>query len=51
MFPDKGKKREILNMRVKCTNISDGCSWSNELRELQVRLTICYFEYDKELIK
>jgi len=39
-FPDAGRKREILNLEVKCTNIesnspSTSCNWVGELRKLQ----------------
>ena len=37
IFEDKFALREILSISVGCTNRSSGCSWSGELRDLEVR--------------
>jgi len=36
VFPDVGRQREILNMHVKCNNRQASCSWTGELRNLEV---------------
>ena len=36
MFEDKAVKREILDLKVKCTNFKRSCKWKGELRELEV---------------
>ncbi|XP_066936159.1 TNF receptor-associated factor 4-like [Clytia hemisphaerica] len=43
VFPDVGKKREILSLKIRCANFVDGCTWQNELREEEVHLKTCGF--------
>ncbi|XP_066936259.1 TNF receptor-associated factor 3-like isoform X1 [Clytia hemisphaerica] len=43
VFPDVGKKREILSLKIRCPNFVDGCTWQNELREKEVHLKTCGF--------
>jgi len=38
IFPDIGKKREILNLKVKCPNKEESCTWTTELRKMDVRI-------------
>ena len=34
VFPDIGKKREILDLKIKCPN--GECAWKGEIRQLDV---------------
>ena len=36
LFDDKGCNREVLDIRVKCTNSTRDCHWVGELRDLEV---------------
>ena len=36
VFPDKATQRKILSLAIKCP--SEGCEWTGELREKEVRL-------------
>ena len=36
IFPDKATGRKILSLTIKCS--SDGCEWTGELREKEVKL-------------
>ena len=42
-FLDSGKKREILSLKIKCKNVSDGCPWQNELREQEVYVLLVQY--------
>eukprot|EP00111_Clytia_hemisphaerica_P017794 TCONS_00052628-protein len=44
LFQDKGREREILDRLIKCVNHTDGCCWTNELRELQNHVKNCEYE-------
>ena len=35
IFPDKATERKILSFKIKCS--SDGCDWTGELREKEVK--------------
>ena len=35
-FKDIGCEREILDLRVKCSNNAKNCEWTGELREVKV---------------
>ena len=39
IFPDKATERKILSFKIKCS--SDGCDWSGELREKEVKASLC----------
>ncbi|KAH3862883.1 TNF receptor-associated factor 6-like [Dreissena polymorpha] len=43
MFPDVAVQREILSLEVKCDQVSAGCPWHGELRDLQNHLLGCGF--------
>jgi len=44
IFPDIGKKREILNLKVKCPNEEESCKWTTELRKMDVRImNFCWY--------
>lgn len=36
IFEDKAFQREVLSLKVKCTNHDMGCSWVDDLRELKI---------------
>ena len=38
LFPNKGLKRSIYQLRVFCTHRKDGCTWKGELGELEYHL-------------
>ena len=38
VFPNKGLKRSIYQLRVFCTHRRDGCTWEGELGELEHHL-------------
>ena len=40
LFHDKGLQRVLYNSRVDCTNKSEGCEWTGELRELDNHLNL-----------
>ncbi|XP_066934050.1 calponin homology domain-containing protein DDB_G0272472-like [Clytia hemisphaerica] len=42
-FKDLGKEREILDLKVRCKNHRDGCTWQNELRDQEEHLKTCDF--------
>uniref|UniRef100_A0A7M5WRL9 Uncharacterized protein n=2 Tax=Clytia hemisphaerica TaxID=252671 RepID=A0A7M5WRL9_9CNID len=44
VFPDVGKKREILSLKIRCKNFTVGCTWQNELREQKGHLEKCGYE-------
>uniref|UniRef100_A0A7M5UVC7 Uncharacterized protein n=1 Tax=Clytia hemisphaerica TaxID=252671 RepID=A0A7M5UVC7_9CNID len=44
VFPDIGKKREILNLQIRCQNHEEGCVWQNEIRELENHLKNCGYQ-------
>jgi len=44
VFEDNAVKREILSLRVDCTNVVNKCTWNGELRDLQSHLKICMHE-------
>ncbi|XP_066933486.1 TNF receptor-associated factor 4-like [Clytia hemisphaerica] len=44
IFPDIGKKREILNLQIRCQNHEEGCDWQNEIREEENHLQNCGYE-------
>lgn len=35
-FKDVGYEREILDLRVRCSNNAKNCEWTGELREIKV---------------
>lgn len=35
VFADKGVARTVLSLPVRCTNVTKGCMWVNDLRDLQ----------------
>eukprot|EP00111_Clytia_hemisphaerica_P015471 TCONS_00045690-protein len=43
-FKDLGKEREILDLKIRCKNHRDGCTWQNELRDQEEHLKTCDFE-------
>ncbi|XP_066917356.1 TNF receptor-associated factor 4-like [Clytia hemisphaerica] len=43
-FKDLGKEREILDLKIRCQNHRDGCTWQNELRDQEEHLKTCDFE-------
>lgn len=36
IFEDKAFQREVLSLKVKCTNHNMGCSWVDDFRELKI---------------
>jgi len=36
MFPDVAVRREINSISVKCNQVTEGCAWTGELRDLEV---------------
>ncbi|XP_066935137.1 TNF receptor-associated factor 6-like [Clytia hemisphaerica] len=51
LFPDKGKEREILGRAVKCTNVRNGCSSVQELRNLEDHKEQCDFKIVKCVVE
>ncbi len=37
-FPDKGLKRSLYSLKVRCSYQKDGCEWTGELRQLDEHL-------------
>ncbi|XP_064385175.1 TNF receptor-associated factor 4-like [Halichondria panicea] len=37
-FPDKGLKRSLYSLKVRCSQQKDGCEWMKELRQLDEHL-------------
>ena len=37
-FPDKGLKRSLYSLKVRCSQQKDGCEWTGELRQLDEHL-------------
>ncbi|XP_064385217.1 TNF receptor-associated factor 4-like [Halichondria panicea] len=37
-FPDKGLKRSLYSLKVRCSHQKDGCEWTGELRQLDEHL-------------
>ena len=43
-FPNKGLRRSLYEFKVYCTNKSQGCQWTGELRQLASHLNINAFQ-------
>ena len=46
-FPDKATERKILSLAIRCPN--DGCEWTGELRNKEVKLTYISINVNKQL--
>ncbi|XP_078355844.1 TNF receptor-associated factor 6-like [Oculina patagonica] len=42
VFPDKATERKILSFAIKCP--SEGCDWTDELRNKEIHLASCLFK-------
>ena len=47
IFPDKATERRVLSMAIRCPN--DGCEWTGELRNKEVKLTHISVNVNKQL--
>ncbi len=44
VFEDNAAKREVLSLKVECTNNTNKCDWHGELRELETHVKTCMYE-------
>ncbi|XP_065659998.1 TNF receptor-associated factor 5-like isoform X3 [Hydra vulgaris] len=44
IFSDVAVKRVIMQLKVKCSNFSDGCEWTGELKILNEHLGSCEYQ-------
>ncbi|XP_047143198.1 TNF receptor-associated factor 6-A isoform X5 [Hydra vulgaris] len=51
IFPDKAIERAIMQLKVKCSNVINGCEWTGELKILNEHLGSCEYQTLKCLNK
>ncbi|XP_047143291.1 TNF receptor-associated factor 5 isoform X2 [Hydra vulgaris] len=51
IFPDKAIERAVMQLKVKCSNVINGCEWTGELKILNKHLGSCEYQTLKCLNK
>ena len=43
IFPDRFVEREVLNLKVQCSNLQAGCKWTGLVRDFEAHVSTCPF--------